>query len=71
MNISTALQFDSISLPAWTATTIRHTRQAAAQTSVIIKAFSKSYCPSNRDYCQRLEPLLHPCVVQGAGTSGR
>ena len=45
MNFATALQFDSISLPAWTATTIRYMRQAAAQTSIVIKAFSKTIAP--------------------------
>ena len=45
MNLATPFQFDSISLPAWAATTIRNTRQAAAQSSVIIKAFTKTIAP--------------------------
>ena len=66
MNISTALQFDSITLPAWTATAIRYTRQAAAQASVIIKAFSKSYAPVIATTAKDLSHYYWLCV-QGAG----
>ena len=65
MNISTALQFDSITLPAWTATAIRHTHQAAAQASVIIKAFSKSYAPVIATTAKDLSHYYILCV-QGA-----
>ena len=56
---------DSISLPAWTATTIRHTRQAAAQTSVIIKAFSKTIAPVIATTAKDLSHYYILCV-QGA-----
>ena len=45
MNFSTAFQLDSITLPAWAATAIRHTRQAAVQSQIILKAFSKTIAP--------------------------
>ena len=45
MNFSTAFQLDSITLPAWAATAIRHTRQAAVQASIVIKAFNKTLAP--------------------------
>ena len=45
MNFATPFQFDSITLPAWTATAIRHTSQAAVQASIVIKAFNKTLAP--------------------------
>ena len=65
MNFATALH-DSITLPAWAATTIRHTRQAAAQASVIIKAFSKSYAPVIATTAKDLSHYYWLCL-QGAG----
>ena len=45
MNFATVLQFDSISQPAWAEYAIRHTRQAAVQSQIILKAFSKTIAP--------------------------
>ena len=45
MNIATALQFDLITLPSWAKTTIHRARQAAAYSSIVIKAFSKTLAP--------------------------
>jgi hypothetical protein len=45
MNLATPFQFDSISLPAWTDTAIRHTRQAAVHSRIVLKAFSKTIAP--------------------------
>ena len=66
MNFATVLQFDSISQPAWAENVIRHTRQAAAQASVIIKAFSKSYAPVIATTAKDLSHYYWLCL-QGAG----
>ena len=66
MNISTALQFDSITLPAWTATAIRYTRRAAVQTSIVIKAFNKAIAPVIATTAKDLSHYYWLCL-QGAG----
>jgi hypothetical protein len=45
MNLATPFQFDSISLPAWAVIAIRHTRQAAVHSRIVLKAFSKTIAP--------------------------
>ena len=66
MNLATPFQFDSISLPAWTATAIRHTRRATAYSSIVIKAFSKTLAPV---IAVTVKDLSHYCFecVQFAG----
>ena len=76
MNFSTAFQLDSITLPAWTATAIRHTRQAAAHSNIVIKAFSKTLAPviatTTKDlfmyYVQCLSGLNHWTMRQAGIT---
>jgi hypothetical protein len=45
MNFATSLQLNSTLLPAWAETTIRNTRQAAAYSHRVIKAFNKTLAP--------------------------
>ena len=66
MNLATAFQFDSISLPVWAETAIRHTRRAAAQSQIIFKAFSKTLAPVIATTAKDLSHYYMQCG-QGAG----
>ena len=66
MNLATPFQFDSIPLPAWTATAIRHTRRAAVQSSIVIKAFAKTIALVIATTAKDLSHYYWLCV-QGAG----
>ena len=76
MNITTSLQLDSISHPAWANTTIHNIRKAAAHSSIVIKAFSKTLAPviatTTKDlfmyYVQCLSGLNHWTMRQAGIT---
>ena len=76
MNITTSLQLDSISHPAWANTTIHNIRKAAAHSNIVIKAFSKTLAPviatTTKDlfmyYVQCLSGLNHWTMRQAGIT---
>ena len=76
MNITTSLQLDSISRPAWANTTIHNIRKAAAHSNIVIKAFSKTLAPviatTTKDlfmyYVQCLSGLNHWTMRQAGIT---
>ena len=76
MNITTSLQLDSISRPAWANTTIHNILKAAAHSNIVIKAFSKTLAPviatTTKDlfmyYVQCLSGLNHWTMRQAGIT---
>ena len=76
MNITTLLQLDSISHPAWANTTIHDISKAAAHSNIVIKAFSKTLAPvittTTKDlfmyYVQCLSGLNHWTMRQAGIT---
>jgi hypothetical protein len=63
---ATSLQLDSISLPAWADAILRNTRQTAAYTHVILKAFNKTIAPQIASTTKGLSHYYIQCG-QGAG----
>jgi hypothetical protein len=66
MDFATPFQLDSISLPAWAETTIRNTRQAAAYSHRVFKAFNKTFSPVIAETAKDLGHYYYLCG-QGAG----
>jgi hypothetical protein len=63
---ATSLQLDSIILPTWADTLIRHTRKATVQSQIILKAFSKTLAPQILTTAKDLSRYYIMCG-QGAG----
>jgi hypothetical protein len=66
MNLATPFQFDSFTLLTFAETTIRNTREAAAHSNRIIKAFSKTITPQIVATAKDLSHYYIECG-QGAG----